>query len=144
MVRLFALVSFFPISLAMVLATIAVLAVPQNAFADAECETNCNSQYPDWDSANWECRGLCCIDDCANSTDPDCGTHCCEVSCNGDPDCMATCNAAFLTCVPFDCVTLGCADPPCVTQTNNCSQITNSTSCSACKCKGNATCVCGS
>ena len=92
MARWFNLMSWFPISLAMTLATVAVLAVPGVARADAECMSGCDGL--EWGPDLWACLGKCCAADCENSEDPDCGQKCCEYGiCNGDPDCTAACLA---------------------------------------------------
>ena len=101
--RFLALAAWFPVSLAMVLATVAILAVPERAFADDGsdyCTSYCASQCDPMDK------------DCLKT----CGGYCyagyydcdfCKSLSGGDYYwCMAGCNAA-----PVPCCELSLSDP---------------------------------
>jgi len=87
MARLYGMASWFPVSLAMVLATVAVLAVPQYAFADGGC--GCQ----DGDDACLQCCSNC-------GDDPVCAQGCAtiEVSVSTDPP---SCSPYNLSCASF-------------------------------------------
>jgi hypothetical protein len=90
MERFLTLFPRFCVGLAMALATVAALAVPDNAFADAptfaNCITACSPAISQ--AAYGSCIGLCC-----NTYDAGDG-QCCSTYCNGDPDCLAACAIA--------------------------------------------------
>ena len=98
--RLSKVFSWFLGSLAAVLATVATLAVPDNAFADTGtvCAWNCNP----WGVGTTkyrECLGDCCSDKSAGDTGAD--ATCCESACATDPDpmtCKETCQAGQKLC----------------------------------------------
>lgn len=141
MARFLTLFSVFHISAAMVLASVAFLAVPESAFAapnqTAECASTCESSYGNDNSSYWTCVAGCC-----NTYDPG-DPNCCSTFCDpSDPDCVAQCGA-LLTCVPSTCNNMSCLLPPAdgVCGDNTCS---GGTACTSCTCKGNTSCVCGS
>jgi hypothetical protein len=133
-----------PLSRFHVLATVAFLAIPGEAFADDMrlCALSCAQEFGIDNSSYWGCVAGCCnVDDPGDS-------NCCSTYCDpDDPNCVAGCESALTTCIPGDCNTLACIDLPCVTKTDNCKQSTNKADCGACKCKentGGTSCVCGS
>jgi hypothetical protein len=92
------LLSRFHISAAMVLATVACLAVPDQALADITAATSCY---------NTNCASLTigtpaywkCVADCCNNNDPNdpscCGTLC-TLSAGLDPNCITQCGMLML------------------------------------------------
>ena len=80
--------SRFHVSAAMALATVAFLAVPENAFADkgTDCYQSCKAQFPDYGD---DCKA--CINDCiwaACEDDEKCIEDNCETACNQSGDCQ--------------------------------------------------------
>ena len=123
------LLSRFHISAALALATIAFLAVPENAFADdmSVCVANCGTDGK-------------CIADCCNKDDAG-DTGCCDTFCNGDTACLTACNAGLQArCVTLNCYTSDCQNPPAGTCAAG--ACPTGADCTACKCKGNASCIC--
>lgn len=98
MVRLLTFLSWSSISLAMVLATVAVLAVPENAFAAGTCQSDCKKKWGTGNSSYWNC-----IADCCNSLDAG-NLNCCADRCDsGDSACQANCQAGlfyYTSCAP--------------------------------------------
>jgi len=80
MVRFLTFLSYSTLSLAMVLATVAVLAVPEDAFAYETCVEACGD--------NETCKGECYgNDECKDSSGPDC----CDILCGAPDDCRNAC-----------------------------------------------------
>lgn len=140
MIQLRTMTSWFLGSLGMVMIGVAVVVTPSNAFADAgsDCVSNNNCSLLSG-VALGNCVGPCC----ANSTDP----NCCSEACNGDPDCLSSCQSFYaapcngMMCSSF-CYTFQL--PPCTPNTSFCMQTTDKTSCGGCLCapKGGASCQC--
>jgi len=110
MVRFLTFLSYSTLSLAMVLATVAVLAVPEDAFADAgsDCAEYCGSFPPGAPEEYWQCLADCCSRDAA----------CCASACgSSDPnnDCYAVCTAQTSCRSDLketgDCANSGCQQP---------------------------------
>jgi hypothetical protein len=104
------LLSRFHISAAMVLATVAYLAVPEAAFGDDpyKCAGDCETRYGTGNASYWGCVANCC-----NTDDPN-DPYCCADLCSGaDPGCIRGC-AAYVPCqVDFDSKGkgIGCVNP---------------------------------
>ncbi len=108
MARLLMIFSRFHISVAMVLATIAYLAVPENAFADDPkvCAANCETTFGIDNPHYWNCVAGCCNTD--DPGDPNCCSELCDPA---DPDCVTNCSAMLTTlCEKGDCE-LSISDP---------------------------------
>jgi len=103
MARLYALLSYFHVALAMVLLTVAALAVPENAFADEPVA--CAMPVPG--EPGYDCyfndpegMGTCCAGKCGGDTA--CTEACCCGACSLNyavgsteyNDCVSRCNAA--------------------------------------------------
>jgi hypothetical protein len=109
MTRFLAFVSWFHVPVAMVLATVAALAVPEKAFADtgSTCFYYCwNGECPDADpTCMAACEARCCADQCG--FDAVCQASCCKEACGmnasiGSDDynkCIAKCSADPIRCV---------------------------------------------
>ena len=110
MARVLSVLAWFHVSLAMVLATVALLAVPQSAFAESGCPLNCKNWYGLGNSDYWNCIAGCC-----DQEDPENREQCCSNYCNpSDTDCP---NECYLV-PPTPCQTLviggtasGCVNP---------------------------------
>ena len=93
------LLSWFFFCMAAVLATVATLAVPENAFADtgSDCANYCIAQgyYPGTSGFN-NCVGSCCSATCGS--DSGCKTNCCASACGSDSVCNSACSAAAVDC----------------------------------------------
>jgi hypothetical protein len=115
------LLSRFHISTAMMLATVAFLAIPESAFADdpTKCAEACG---PSGSITYWACIANCC-----NTDDPG-DPKCCENLCDpSDPGCVAGCNNGLLMCCelsgsdPMNCPLSGRLCPGgCDTTSNGC------------------------
>jgi len=119
MARLYALLSYFHVALAMVLLTVAALAVPENAFADEPVA--CAMPVPgepgyECDFNNPEGMGTCCAGKCGSDTA--CTEACCCGACSLNyavgstefNDCVSRCNAAaaqLFNCAS-DCLVSNC------------------------------------
>jgi hypothetical protein len=90
--RFLAVALWCPISLAMFLATVAALAVPERAFAAADCLYDCSFAYQQGTPEYYDCLGKCCNNDCGG--DSACNADCCTYNCKGVKDCEDSCNAA--------------------------------------------------
>jgi hypothetical protein len=94
--------------LAVTLALLAPLAVPQNAFADSAsdcmagsmswCMTQCGMDTGCISACYAAAPGACCDLQC--NGDSACQTACCQNLCNGDSTCLANCSAALTFCKP--------------------------------------------
>ena len=124
--------SRFHISAAMVLATIAFLAVPENAFADEmqTCADKCKTDYAAGSAAYYQCIADCCL-----AKDPE------------DPDCCSTYCAQdeyYSTCVT-ECIRDQCmaGNPTCRLNGNEqaCKMYTDC-KVTNCKCKWDSECKC--
>lgn len=140
MARLSYFMSWFCFSLAGVLLTVAMLAVPENAFAD-----------PGTDYCTGYCNGLglspgdyiTCVADCKDGY-YDCA-DCANYSGNEATWCNQGCAQGQNMCDKTNCVTTSCLDLPCVAAVG-CKKITDPTNCGGCICMPNSSmtsCVCG-
>ena len=101
------LLSRFHISVALVLATVAYLAVPERAFADDpnKCASNCETEFGTGNPHYWSCIAGCCDSD--DPGDP----NCCSLLCDEkDPDCVSNC-LSLLT-IPLCCDVKGALNCP--------------------------------
>lgn len=121
------LLSCFFFCLACVLATVATLAVPQNAFADdpwTQCECIPGEN---------ECWADCCLNVCG---DVECQASCCEAVCKTDKDCLAIC-AAQIKCPGNTKCDNGCSPRKpgtCATSADHCFAVAK-TMCNTCGCE---------
>ena len=112
MSRLYSLGSWSFASVAIALAVLVPLAVPENAFADTamtcmiNCPGYCVSQCgvasgPCYDGCRAECPGRCCDQQC--NGDPSCLANCCQSLCTGssDPNCLANCAVKREICIQW-------------------------------------------
>src|SRR5438128_2141811 len=90
---LFTVMSLSSVCLAMVLATVAVLAVPEHAFAAPDCPGECALTYGTGTAKYYGCLGECCYTQC--NGDPECEATCCSDNCP-DQTCKDGCNASAL------------------------------------------------
>jgi hypothetical protein len=158
MLRLYSLGSWFCTSLALTLAVVAALAVPEGAFADSglppppppctncsgDCSYQCGSDNTCYENCMTDCTGPCCNGQCGS--DPDCYYSCCQAACGDDQTCQANCQAGWAGpgCTGgTTCYTPGNKCNP--TDYPNCSNMHDQCAatpppgndCSGCICKGN-------
>ena len=106
MARWLTYLACFHVSLAMALATVAVLALPEYAYADPDC-----TQYP----SNGSCapcqnhpsgsqeRSDCAITCCGGAvSESNCWSNCCEDACGNDQTCLAKCTAPCSKCMVYE------------------------------------------
>jgi hypothetical protein len=98
MPRVCQVMTWFCFSLAGVLLTVAMLALPENAFADTggDCVTSCTALWTPGSPDYYTCLGNCCNGYSGGDSYLD-GT-CCSSACAGDSNptaCAATCGAGF-------------------------------------------------
>ncbi len=111
MSRLYTLGTWFCTSVAMALALLVPLAVPEGALADsgqtcyANCQTSCYNQCGNDSACIQQCMGQCTGPCCASACNGDstCQSTCCQEACGGDSTCLQNCLAAASQCaVKYD------------------------------------------
>jgi hypothetical protein len=129
MARFSTQVSWFFLWLGCALLTVAMLAVPENALADAgsDCASECAKKWTPGTSDYYVCLAGCCDGKCP--LDKDCATTCCDSACVNESNyeaCMAGCtNNASWTCF------LNCG---CSSSYPYCSIIFGTIKCKGCTC----------
>lgn len=110
MARLSSFLSCFFICVAAVLATVAMLAVPESAFADAgsDCVTSCTALHTPGTSEYYQCIADCCNGD----------ADCCSSACGMDPICQTTCAGGGPPCPYTDTCNTTC-------NSNQCKQVSS-------------------
>jgi hypothetical protein len=99
MIRLYSLGWWSCVSLALALAVVATLAVPEEAFADSgsctycasACTTQCGSDNTCYENCMASCTQGCCTQQCNGDTT--CMESCCEGACGSDQTCLQNCCA---------------------------------------------------
>jgi hypothetical protein len=137
MFRLYFLGSWCCTSLALVLAVLAILAVPEEAFADSgacdscatSCTNQCGSDNDCYEVCMTGCLNVCCSQQCGS--DPTCWNSCCQDACGSDQTCLNNCLVAF--CSRMDCETPNCLSLPCSNDNTGCNKTPGS--CNDCNCK---------
>lgn len=117
MYRVYSLGSWFCTSVAMTLAVLVALTVPETVFADsgmtcyANCETSCYNQCGNDQTCILQrmggCTGSCCASACNGSSS--CQSTCCQEACQGDQNCINQCVGALAGQCPDGSMD-GCAD----------------------------------
>lgn len=124
------------LSLAMALATVAVLAVPQTAFGDISCAITCATTHGTGNQNYWNCVAACC--DADQLPRGSCCTQYCDPN---DPQCVEKCTVANTCAGPGICNNLS---DPCVGRpSNDCTGVAtkdyclakSKDECSACACQ---------
>jgi hypothetical protein len=122
MARVSNFLSLFFFSLGTVLVTLAVLAVPENAFADAgsDCAASCASDWTPGTPDYYTCLEGCCGKGCTPGNLVGCQVACCDSACSGASnysECLAACSADV--CDVANCA-VSCDVKNCIASGNNC------------------------
>jgi hypothetical protein len=151
MSRLYSLGSWIFTSVAITLAVLVPLTVPETAFADTgdvqctlQCYKSCSSQCAPGDQTCQNnclaaCAGQCCVQQC--NGDSSCQSTCCQLYCGSDINCMQGCLAGGNPCGGRCNVD----PPPGVQWCCNTCPARNNADCGAaggCNAVGNCNCAC--